>query len=407
MREFSHRQLKKLASDLDKAHIHSRHVQGRRLDYIEGWFAISQANSIFGYAGWDREMVQFERVFERQRKADIACAYWARVRIRVHIEDRAVIREGTGFGSAIASDLSDAHERALKSAETDATKRALVTFGKRFGLSLYDKDRGTRSGAHMSAAAVVEPSHSPFILHDHTGHIIADQLSAEGFCAGLRQIIEAIPDTAMLTALASYNAPTMTMLEQKYPDLRSKHGKHFADILRNLMRQRCETPLSVRNNMPPSEKEETTNAAKAKNSQSLSTPALQGNNPATSPKSTESSRGPAQTRGSRLGPGPAINKAQLSAKTEPRIRCKAHLNYVAAQPCLICEAIPSHAHHIGFAQSRGLSLKVSDAFTVPLCAVHHNILHSVHPERAFWHQMGIDPLPVAQKLWRDSQKSSS
>jgi len=37
---------------------------------------------------------------------------------------------------------------------------------------------------------------------------------------------------------------------------------------------------------------------------------------------------------------------------------------------------PCHAHHLAFAQARGLSLKVSDEFTVPLYVIHHNALHS-------------------------------
>jgi hypothetical protein len=35
--------------------------------------------------------------------------------------------------------LGQAHESALKEAETDAMKRALMTFGNQFGLALYDK----------------------------------------------------------------------------------------------------------------------------------------------------------------------------------------------------------------------------------------------------------------------------
>ena len=34
-----------------------------------------------------------------------------------------------------------AHESAIKEAETDATKRALMTFGNQFGLALYDKEQ--------------------------------------------------------------------------------------------------------------------------------------------------------------------------------------------------------------------------------------------------------------------------
>ena len=39
-----------------------------------------------------------------------------------------------------ASQPGEAHELALKAAETDATKRALATFGNPFGLALYDRD---------------------------------------------------------------------------------------------------------------------------------------------------------------------------------------------------------------------------------------------------------------------------
>jgi hypothetical protein len=38
-------------------------------------------------------------------------------------------------------DLGLAHESALKEAETDAMKRALMTFGNPFGLALYDKEQ--------------------------------------------------------------------------------------------------------------------------------------------------------------------------------------------------------------------------------------------------------------------------
>lgn len=63
--------------------------------------------------------------------------YMARVRITV----AGVIRDGCGFGQGIDRDVGQAHESALKEAETDAMKRALMTFGNPFGLALYDKSR--------------------------------------------------------------------------------------------------------------------------------------------------------------------------------------------------------------------------------------------------------------------------
>jgi hypothetical protein len=76
---------------------------------------------------------------------------------------------------------------------------------------------------------------------------------------------------------------------------------------------------------------------------------------------------------------------------------------VDQQPCLICGRSPTHAHHIRFAQSRGLGLKVSDEFTVPLCAIHHQQNHATGNERLWWQEHKIDPLAIALRLWRESQ----
>jgi hypothetical protein len=59
----------------------------------------------------------------------------------------------------------------------------------------------------------------------------------------------------------------------------------------------------------------------------------------------------------------------------------------------------SHAHHIRYAQAKGLGLKVSDEFTVPLCASHHSENHATGNELKWWQDHKIEPLSVAQRLW--------
>jgi hypothetical protein len=59
---------------------------------------------------------------------------------------------------------------------------------------------------------------------------------------------------------------------------------------------------------------------------------------------------------------------------------------------------------VRYAQVRGLGLKVSDEFTVPLCAIHHQQLHKTTKEREWWHEWKLDPLIVARALWNESQK---
>jgi hypothetical protein len=100
-----------------------------------------------------------------------------------------------------------------------------------------------------------------------------------------------------------------------------------------------------------------------------------------------------------------IDKSVLTIGEPRRIRSKEHLRFVAQQPCLICGRSPSHAHHIRYAQPKGLALKVSDEFTVPLCAIHHSENHATGDERRWWKERNCDPLQVANQLWLESQAS--
>ena len=93
---------------------------------------------------------------------------------------------------------------------------------------------------------------------------------------------------------------------------------------------------------------------------------------------------------------------------EPRrYRNKEHLRFVAQQACLVCGRKPSDPHHLRFMQPRALGWKVSDEFVAPLCRIHHRAVHRVSDERAWWKQVGIDPVKVARKLWRNTRLNDS
>ena len=66
---------------------------------------------------------------------------WRILQETVRAGDTVTVREGIGTGFGRASQPELAHDMALKAAETDATKRALATFGNPFGLALYDRDQ--------------------------------------------------------------------------------------------------------------------------------------------------------------------------------------------------------------------------------------------------------------------------
>ena len=161
---FSPEQIAALSAPLDRAKVQTRSQAGRSLAYLEGWQAIAEANRIFGFDGWQRETIAVHCVSERERtlgsssRAGWGVTYTARVRIRVG----DVNREGSGAGHGIDADLGQAHESALKEAETDAMKRALMTFGNPFGLALYDKQqREVTSSTAPTPVAGANPSSRP------------------------------------------------------------------------------------------------------------------------------------------------------------------------------------------------------------------------------------------------------
>jgi hypothetical protein len=197
----------------------------------------------------------------------------------------------------------------LKAAETDATKRALVTFGKPFGLELYRSDPKPDS----RPVAELPPTAAP---------PVADlDLPAE-------PAIGHPDDTTPIPRPSTYFGP---------------EAFHTTRPARQALMQALEEQHPV--------------------------PTEEGGRPT------------------------------LLLSKDRRLRDKAHLKFVATQPCVLCGREPSDPHHVRFAQPRALGMKVSDEFTVPLCRSHHRNLHQAGNEQNWWAQYRIEPLPIARRLW--------
>ncbi len=130
-------QVNALNQPIDKANVSERWADKRKtlkLAYIESWHVIREANRIFDY-DWSSETIKMDLVH-----ADNFCVtYIAKVRVIVN----GIVKEGIGAGHGRGERVpaGDKHESAVKEAESDARKRALMQFGDQFGLSLYDKEK--------------------------------------------------------------------------------------------------------------------------------------------------------------------------------------------------------------------------------------------------------------------------
>ena len=312
---FNINQLRKLKASIRPQYIKQREVDGKTLNYLEGWYIISEANRIFGFDGWDRETISSQCVWQKQIQSGFTCSYLTKVKIIVRAGERLIQREGLGSGEAVALTPGQAHERASKSAETDATKRALSTFGNPFGLSLY-RDKTELPKQKQARPLQLRRSNS-------TQELIKNQESITTNSNDLDKLD--IPESSR---------PIMN----PEPIVSIEKNTTINDRTHNVQMRTLEVSLKV-------------------------------------------------------------EKSALAIGEPKRFRSRHHLRFVASQACLICGRTPSQAHHLRFSQPRAMGRKVSDEYTVPLCATHHYELHSKGNESEWWEQWRIEPLKIAQDLW--------
>ena len=319
---FSAKQVQALRRELDDRHVRTREANGRELSYIEGWYAVSEANRIFGFDGWNRETRRIPLRARPGKPRHIPRRLHRQSAHNRPADGATIVREGHGSGEGRGTSPGEVHDIALKAAETDGTKRALATFGKPFGLELYRKDK-------------VPPSKSPAAVE--LGDVKSTNTAARRFSPGRYDA-----DPAAIALLW----PAAAELHERAASIGSDKGK------RTML---CHRVLG--------------------------------------------------TRSTRSLPG-KIDKSQLAIAEPKRLRDKAHLKFVASQPCLVCGRQPSDPHHLRFAQPRAIGLKVSDEFTVPLCRGHHRQLHQAGNEVAWWETLKINALETAKHLWEQTHPSS-
>jgi Rad52/22 family double-strand break repair protein len=347
---FNDVQTRLLKAKLKRRHVKTRDANGETLSYVEGWHAIAEANRIFGFEYWDRQTLTPHCHWTVQQSGQAVCFYSTKVRISVRAGEAVIVREGLGTGMGRSPQPELAHDMAIKSAETDATKRALATFGNAFGLALYDPQQSqvTRSRTPDGRKGVT----AEFVVTGLDEKVKKFQ-NPEAFTREVLRLIDEVKAIDDLYAFWVLNAASLKSLDSDTREL----AQRIIESLKARARQIAK-----------------------------------------------------ETVGATVSGQPLAISDQRTANSyllpkEKRIRDRAHLEFVATQPCLICGRKPTQAHHLRFAQPRAMALKVSDEFTVPLCTIHHDQLHRTSDEPAFWARNGVpEPLKHAAKLWKLSHQ---
>ena len=114
--------------------------------HLPAYDVIAYLNKVFGFEGWDREIVNTwlidETGTEKNGRVGWTVTYGCQVRLTIRNPSGSVVKVSDGVATGSANNLpsrGDAHDFAIKNADSYALKRAAKDLGDQFGLSLYNK----------------------------------------------------------------------------------------------------------------------------------------------------------------------------------------------------------------------------------------------------------------------------
>lgn len=133
-----------LLRSLDKARV-GKNAKG--FAHMEAWDIRRTLTRAFGFGGWNQEawsdlVTQIDiKPAQETGKMRYTVVYRSKVRLTIKFPDgqTCAVYEASACGdSANQPSCGDAHDNALKTAESQALKRCAINLGDQFGLSLYN-----------------------------------------------------------------------------------------------------------------------------------------------------------------------------------------------------------------------------------------------------------------------------
>jgi recombination DNA repair RAD52 pathway protein len=136
-------QLQALHSRLNKNRVASRRSGNQNLSYLEAWDVKATLIKVFGYGGFSAECLEARIIRDEQiPQANSDRLNWvvsAQATVRITIPQLGAVYTESAIGTNAQPQWGEAADTALKTAESDALKRAAIYLGTQFGLSLYDE----------------------------------------------------------------------------------------------------------------------------------------------------------------------------------------------------------------------------------------------------------------------------
>ena len=109
---------------------------GKSLSYLESWDVKAHLIRIFGFGGWSWQVISADLAYEEKTEKNWSVGY--KVIGKLWVNELYCEYTEAAVGSAQLPQRGEAHDMAIKTAESDSIKRAAINLGTQFGLSLYN-----------------------------------------------------------------------------------------------------------------------------------------------------------------------------------------------------------------------------------------------------------------------------
>jgi recombination DNA repair RAD52 pathway protein len=134
-------QIRALMGPLNAARVAHRNQGGAQLSYLEAYDVRATLIRVFGFGNFSVEIIDSKVLRGDLRERENARPIWdvtmqATVRLTIHATSATYTESAISMQSN--PDFGEAADFAIKTAESDALKRAATNLGTQFGLGLYD-----------------------------------------------------------------------------------------------------------------------------------------------------------------------------------------------------------------------------------------------------------------------------
>lgn len=142
LRPLSRDQLQQLLRDLNRNRVESRKQGKQNLSYLAAWDVKATLIKVFGFGGFSADLIESQIMDAREVKQSsgngVNNKVTAKAVVRLYIHQLGATYTEAAIAGSSQPDITEAMDMALKSAESDALKRAAIFLGTQFGLSLYN-----------------------------------------------------------------------------------------------------------------------------------------------------------------------------------------------------------------------------------------------------------------------------